>query len=356
MDGFANQRNVNLDRMQNSLIQFLGTREDHHDTVEEIGTIINHIKSNLDVKESTISKNVIPLKKTGVYDILRILLDNKEFSEEIDEESYLFEVNETAKMFEDYLDDTYTTFSKKDNNLVVTIVTTNLSRKFRDMMDKNKIIILMSGTLHSEAILKDIFGLDNFKIIDAETQQPGRIDIVKTGKEFDCRYENLKRSGARMNYLVALNECVKVAKRPVLVHVSAFADLPSEYEIDEYKLDSLISKDDLIDKQHQDKNGTAIEKFKKGFIDVLFTTRCGRGVDFPGEQCNSIVFTKYPNPSPEEPFWKILKLTNPNQYWEFYKDKSKRELLQKVYRGLRFKEDHVDLLSPDVRVLREFER
>ena len=68
-----------------------------------------------------------------------------------------------------------------------------------------------------------------------------------------------------------------------------------------------------------------------------------------------IVFTKYPNPSPEEPFWKILKLTNPNQYWEFYRDKSKRELLQKVYRGLRFKEDHIFLLSPDIRVLKEFE-
>jgi hypothetical protein len=32
-------------------------------------------------------------------------------------------------------------------------------------------------------------------------------------------------------------------------------------------------------------------------------------------------------------------------------DKAKRELTQKIYRGLRSKEDKVYLLSPDIRVL-----
>jgi hypothetical protein len=32
-------------------------------------------------------------------------------------------------------------------------------------------------------------------------------------------------------------------------------------------------------------------------------------------------------------------------------DKSRRELLQKIYRGLRSKTDKVYLLSPDIRVL-----
>ena len=48
--------------------------------------------------------------------------------------------------------------------------------------------------------------------------------------------------------------------------------------------------------------------------------------------------------------------TKPSQYWDFYKDKAQRELLQKVYRGLRFKEDKINLLSPDSRVLEFFER
>ena len=108
--------------------------------------------------------------------------------------------------------------------------------------------------------------------------------------------------------------------------------------------------------QREDKTGKVVERFKKGEIDILFSTRASRGMDFPGTQCNSIIFTKYPNPNVKDAFWKILKQTRPEHYWNFYKDKAKRELLQKVYRGLRFKEDHIYLLSPDERVLKVFEK
>ena len=48
----------------------------------------------------------------------------------------------------------------------------------------------MSGTLHSEEVLKNIFGLDDFKIIEAETMQQGQIEILRTGLEKDCKYSN----------------------------------------------------------------------------------------------------------------------------------------------------------------------
>ena len=72
--------------------------------------------------------------------------------------------------------------------------------------------------------------------------------------------------------------------------------------------------------------------------------------------CNSIIFTKYPNPNVQNAFWKILNKTKPEHYWNFYKDKARRELLQKIYRGLRFKGDRVQLWSPDIRVLEAFEK
>ena len=106
--------------------------------------------------------------------------------------------------------------------------------------------------------------------------------------------------------------------------------------------------------QTDDNTGKLVDSFKSGEIDILFSTRCARGIDFPGEQCNSIVFTKYPNPNVQDAFWRILYKTNPQNYWSFYKDKAKRELWQKIYRGLRFKEDHVYVLSPDSRVLASF--
>jgi len=36
----------------------------------------------------------------------------------------------------------------------------------------------------------------------------------------------------------------------------------------------------------------------------------------------------------------------------FYMDKARREFLQRIYRGLRSQEDHIFLLSPDIRVFR----
>jgi Rad3-related DNA helicase len=106
--------------------------------------------------------------------------------------------------------------------------------------------------------------------------------------------------------------------------------------------------------QSQDQEAETINKFKNKEVDILFSTKVSRGMDFPGDECNSIVFTKYPNPNVQDPFWKILNRTRPEHYWEFYKDKAKRELWQKIYRGLRFKDDKVEVLSPDIRVLDAF--
>jgi len=239
---------------------------------------------------------------------------------------------------------------------MIELVTTNLAKKLNEMLKKNKIIIMMSGTIHSDIVLKNIFGLENFKIIDAETEQQGSIEIKRTGLEKDCKYENFANGSiSRTEYLIALDKCIEAAKKPALVHINSFSDLPSEDEIRNTGLKNVISREKLKDIQ-DDRINENVARFKKKEINILFSTKCTRGVDFPGDQCNSIIFTKYPNPDVQSPFWKILRKTNPNSYWDFYKDKARRELLQRVYRGLRFKEDHVYLLSPDERVLKAFEK
>ena len=86
-------------------------------------------------------------------------------------------------------------------------------------------------------------------------------------------------------------------------------------------------------------------------MSVLYSTRCSRGVDFPGDMCRSIVFTKYPYPSMHSLFWNVLKLSRPEQFMDFYFDKARREFLQRIYRGLRFPEDKVTILSPDMKVM-----
>jgi len=357
LDSFSNQRAINIDRLQNSLNQIFSEGEFVEKVVDELNLAIKNIKNDKKIQAAIYSNMILQLKETKILELLKTFLDNPEFLEDIDDESYLFDVAETARMFDEYLNETYLTFSKIENNLYVSLMTTNLEKKFKEMVDKNKIIILMSGTLHSEEVLKNIFGLDNYKIIDAETMQQGQIEVQRTGLEMDCKYDNFANGkNSRENYLKALSKCIEISKKPALVHVNGFTDLPSQEEIKKYEINNIISKEELRDIQREDKTGKLVNRFKGGEVDTLFSTRASRGMDFPGEQCNSIIFTKYPNPNVRDAFWKILKQTKPEHYWSFYKDKAKRELMQKIYRGLRFKEDHVYLLSPDIRVLNAFEK
>ncbi|MFH1326560.1 MAG: helicase C-terminal domain-containing protein [archaeon] len=357
LDSFSNQKNINLDRLQNSLIHVISTSEESDRLLSELLEIIKHIKKDKKINEAIFSREILPLKNTGIYDLLNVLLNCPEIFEEVDDESYLFDVLETAKMFQGFMKETYLTVSKKDKNLLFSLVTTNLAKRFKEMVDKNKTIVLMSGTIHSEEVLKNIFGIDKFKILEAETENQGVIKIKRTGLERDYKYSNFSNGKfSREDYLKNLDKCVEISQKPTLVHINAFLDMPTQDEINEFDLKNLESREQIREMQFQDKEGKIVEEFKKGKTKVLFSTRVSRGIDFPGDQCKSIVFTKYPNPNVQDAFWKILYKTKPQYYWSFYKDKARRELWQKIYRGLRFKEDVVELLSPDLRVLEAFEK
>lgn len=356
LDSFSNERRINFDRLQNSLMHALGAGEGDENMIEEIFELIKQLNNDPRIQNAVQNEEILPLKATGVYDIIKIFV-KEEWLKSVDEESYMFEVLETSKMFAEFLDESYVVFSKKDKNFFAEIVTINLAKKFKQMLEKNKIIVLMSGTLHSQEVLKSIFGLTDFKKIDAEVEAQGEIEIKRTGLEMDCKYSNFStEKHSREDYLTALDKSVKEAPRPTLVHVNAFMDLPSEFEISEYNLKNLASRESVREMQIKDKRGKLTKEFKEGKREILFSTRDSRGVDFPGDECRSIVFTKYPNPNVQNSFWKILMKTRPQNYWNFYKDKARREFLQKIYRGLRFKEDHIYLLSPDVRVLEMAEK
>lgn len=299
--------------------------------------------------------DVFHISETKIGEILLELNLSLDLESEItlDELNYLNKAVETARTFEQSLDSLYLTYRKnEEGNLLIKLVSTDISGKFRDLLSKTKVLILMSGTLHSDNIIKNIFEINNFKVVKAEELNFGSTEIVATGKEFDCKYSNFSSSKhSREDYLLALSKCIEQAKNPVLVHVNAFKDLPSEEEIHNFNLSGLDSSEKLKSDQREDKEGLLISKFKKGMIKTLFTTKCTRGVDFPGEMCNSIVFTKYPNPNVSDTFWKVLKKTHSVYYWEFYKDKAWRGFLQRIYRALRSPYDNVKILSPDIRVL-----
>ncbi len=352
LDNFANEEKINLNRLLMSVSNLFPDNREDKNAIKQMIYKINELILG------SYGADIQKLNETEMSGLFEDILANPSIAED-EEANYYNRVFEICKGFENLTKDTYVNFEKmenekKDQTTFVSLVSINLAQKFQDIIDANNVLVLMSGTLHSASVLKDIFGLENFKIIEAETITPGTITKYRTGLEKNCKYENFK-SGAvsRRDYLKAFQTCILNAKPPTLVHISAFKDLPTELEKAEYKLDGLISRERLIGLQQRDPNSRMVDKFKLGETDLLFTTRCSRGVDFPGEKCNSVVITRYPYPNISSLFWKILRQENPGDFMKFYMDKARRDLLQKIYRALRFKEDHVILMSPDIRVLNE---
>ena len=347
LDSFSNVRRINLNRLFSSLNNIFPEDDSANFILDKISKCTLEILRDSDIRSN---KDISELNKTKIYDLLKIFIDNSQILDFIDEDNYCSSVGETALMFSDFLEESYVNFYLDEKGLVVEIVTTNLAKKFNELVNKSKAIIMMSGTIHSEKVLKNVFGIDDFAVIDAEIINQGKIFTKEMGIEFDCKYENFSSGKySRKDYLVALDNVVENAPRPTLIHVNSFDDLPSIDEKERFFINNIISKEKFINMQNESEE--RVEKFKKGEIDILFTTKCNRGVDFPDEQCRGIVFTKYPNPNAQSVFWKILKKTHPGYYWEFYKDKAKREFLQKIYRGVRNINDFVYVLSPDLRVI-----
>lgn len=353
LDNFSTEEEINLTRLSNALDQISPDSSTTRELIEQIQDLIKLEEKNklaLGIDEASLFE----LKDTKIDKILRLILNNHELEAELsmDELNYGNKVLEIAYMFKDFLDETYVSFRKYENALMASLVSTNLSKRFQEIVNKNKTLILMSGTLHSPVVLKEIFGIQDFALVEAETLQQGTMEIHRTGKEFDCSYSNLKSfSDSRAKYLKALSDCMEKAKKPVLIHVNAYEDLPSEIEKSQIDLYNVMSKEKLRELQMNDKTGRMISLFKSKMSESLFTTKCSRGVDFPGDICNSIIFTKYPNPNVRGTFWKILQKTHQKYYWDFYRDKARREFLQRIYRAVRSKDDHVFILSPDLRVL-----
>ena len=349
LDSFTIEEQINFNRLNYALNSVLSDNEKIKTIVEELIDITNALKIS-----KYVSGETYDIKGTIIEDLLRSILENSELLDiiELNEHNYLYHLQEVAKTFESFIDETFFSIEKKDNNIIINLVTTNLKKRFKELLDKNKIFILMSGTIHSKNVLKNIFGLDKFKIIEAETEHQGELIKCQHGYELDCSYANFQSNKiTREQYLTALSKSIASAKPPILVHVNSFSDLPTEQEKSKYNLDNLISREKLIQEQTEDMLGERVIHFKNKKIDILFTTKCSRGIDFPGDICNSIVLTRFPYPNISSIFWKILKKNDPNNFMSFYMDKARRELVQRIYRGLRSKNDKVYLLSPDVRVL-----
>lgn len=345
LDNLGNEKKINLNKLSLKVTNLIAQCKDDDlkRLLFELGNLITAILKEPDRREIT------QIRETKIYELLDLFSKNTQLLEYEDLEPYYV----IAENFRDYMDETYVQYNRnKYNERIAQIVNVNLKKKLKSLLDKNKVFVMMSGTLHSKKVLKEIFGIEDYKVIEAETAEQGFINTIMTKFERDFSFRNFE-SGKwnRKDYLEALEKTIITAPTPVLIHVNAYSDLPTEDEAKEYNL-TIQTQERLTELQDRYKKGELVQMFKEGKTNYLYSTRCGRGVDFPGTMCNSIVLTKYPYPSMHSLFWQVLKRTNSEGFTDFYFDKARREFLQRIYRALRSKFDRVNILSPDLRVLR----
>ena len=350
LDSLSNEKNLNLDWMRRKLEEVLSKSPEPavKDAVSELMKLVDSLLSARWVNEMIDEKEILDLKDTKLVQMFNFLTTNDFVVDHEELEQYYL----LAKSFEGLLADTYVSFSRNHrDDLIARIVNINLKKKLGEIIDKNKVFLMMSGTLHSPEVIKKIYGLDEFLVIDAETEHRGVIKKNLTGLEKSCRWRDFKDGRiTREEYLRSLEKCIACAEKPFLVHVNSFGDLPSDEEKEEYGL-SIMSRERLKNLQDKYRKGELLRMFKEGKIDALYSTKCNRGVDLPGDMCKSIVFTKYPFPAMQDVFWQILQKKDPDAFTSFYFDKANREFTQRVYRGLRSHKDSVNLLSPDTKVM-----
>ncbi|MBS3150210.1 hypothetical protein J4425_00170 [Candidatus Woesearchaeota archaeon] len=353
LDNLSNDKTININMLMNRLNYFLSKYPEERNILGKMHQLVSDINYNPDIENFISDESIFGLRETKVIELMAYF-----FSSNIsnlvmnDEEDYLFSVYSSLESFKGYADETYVVFFKnKRNEVNIRLVMVDLKRRLKEFLDRNKVFVMMSGTIHSKEVLENIFGIKDYKIIEAEVSKIGKVTNVKTGLEREFSYSYLKNRDSRGEYLEALSKSIENSEKPALVHVNSFKDLPDEYESRKYGISNVLIRDEFINQQNDDKTGEIINDFKGGKIDILYSTRCNRGIDFPGSMCNSIIFTKFPYPDRSSLFWKILFKSNKRYADMFYFDKSRREAIQRLYRGIRSKNDHVNVLSPDLRVL-----
>jgi Rad3-related DNA helicase len=354
LDQFLVEGSLHLPMVLNEL-KFLPIIDSHQrELVEELQVLVLEAMQSLPSFLNKNHESILPLKETPLFPIVKLLCRG-EFSYITDDESYLERCFELCRKFNGLFDDTYAYISKEQDGkkeIITRLITLNLQKAVQSLAERNNALVFMSGTLHDPLVLQELFGIHDLNIVEAETNLQGRLTKIYTGLEAEFTFENMRNGKySREQYLHALQACILRGEKPMVVHITAFYDLPTFDEKKKFNLHALITQEELKDEQENDSEGNIVQAFKRGEKEILFTTRCNRGIDFPMSICNSIVITRFPYPPLEGLFWKVLKKQKPGLFWHVYKDKAHRDLLQKIYRSIRSKDDHVYLLSPDSRVL-----
>lgn len=194
-------------------------------------------------------------------------------------------------------------------------------------------ILLMSATPHAKGVLKNVFGLEEMGYVEGETRIKGDLRVKRPSKSVKLTSKRFNKNKVKKDYYRALEECLEKSEKPCLLHIHAYRYLPEE-----------------IRKRAKKSQEQDIKEFKNGDRDILYSTKLKRGMDLRGDECRSVVIQKYPYPNLGDPYLQALKKRLGNEFWDYYEDMARRDLVQQIGRVLRSDDDWAEIWSPDKKV------
>lgn len=307
--------------------------------IDECDLYLDRLAIKVTISDSLVYSIISDLKDTSntmQVEILKDRWDNREDNPEVLPET-LYQIMEITDVGERWTGlywqlkemtkfKSITTYDIKENEITYTVPEPNvvLGSKLRKTNAK---FLLMSASLHSQDVMKSIFGI-NPPRIEGETKMPGKLRVQNFSGVGKVSYDRWQDEEFRERYFTKLKSMLKNCPKPALVLVHAFKYLPEDIR------EELRESDGVV---------------KKG--DIIYSTTLKRGANMGGME--SLIILKKPFPSLGDPLYKSMKERLGDKFWSFYKDKANRELKQQIGRVLRSAEDDVKLYSPDTKVLKE---
>ncbi len=182
--------------------------------------------------------------------------------------------------------------------------------------------LLMSATLQSEEVLREVFGIDPV-IVEGETNFPGKLIQRMSGEEVAVNHEKWSSDSFRREYWRRLSEIMSRAKKPAFIPIHAFKYIPPEIA-------------DRIDR----------EAAVSDYGGVMMSTKMDRGADLKG--MGSIILTKFPFADMNDPLLRgMKKRLGKKSFFAYYRDIAERCFVQQVGRVLRSPGDVAEFWSPD---------
>ena len=212
----------------------------------------------------------------------------------------------------------------------------NTILKYSDYADRK--ILFMSATPLNEFLLREMFGIVPDEWIKGEVKVPGicylggTFTMEVSGKQF-INNLNYRKKYAEHLYDTIIKARLEVNNILGIVTAKKYIEALRRF------------KQMFIP---YDEDGTLLEKFRKGEIDEVWTTRAFRGIDLP--HCHGIIMTKYPFPELNDPFWMALRDRRPHLFKSLYNWIAEITLFQSICRALRDENCWVVIYSPDAKV------